>query len=89
MMYMYIVQRTQIYLTEEETRALDGEARSSGRTKSQLIRTAIDRMYLGGRTGRALLDALRRSRGSWQRSQSGGEYVERLRAGRLARLHRR
>lgn len=88
-MYVYIVRRTQIYLSEEEARALDGEARSSGRTRSQLIRDAIDRTYLGARAGRAILNALLRSRGAWQRSQSGGEYVERLRAGRLARLHRR
>ena len=42
----YIMIRTQIYLSQEETQALTREVRSSGRSKSQLIREAIDRMYL-------------------------------------------
>lgn len=36
------VERTQIYLTEEEQRALEARAFATGRTKSDLIREAID-----------------------------------------------
>ena len=41
-MYTYIVDRTQIYLTPEESAALERESIATGKTKSQLIREAID-----------------------------------------------
>jgi len=87
-MYTYITMvRTQIYLTEEEERALAKLARERGTTKAQLIREAIDSAYLAASGQRALLDALARSAGAWSRKQGGAAYVERLRSGRLARLH--
>lgn len=88
-MYIYIMERTQIYLNAEEARALERLARRTGRTKSQLIREAIDQTYLGSHHDREqVLAALRRSAGSWRRrKETGEEYVERLRGGRLARLH--
>lgn len=44
---MYIVmERTQIYLSEGQTRELDKRARSRGTTRSQLIREAVE-SYLG------------------------------------------
>jgi metal-responsive CopG/Arc/MetJ family transcriptional regulator len=40
---LYIVmERTQIYLTEAQTRALDRRARQLGTTRSHLIREAVD-----------------------------------------------
>ena len=79
--------RTQIYLSDEEARALEREARATGRTKSRLIREAIDRVYLGKRTAAEVLSSLEKSAGAWRRRESGAAYVERLRSGRLARIH--
>jgi predicted DNA-binding protein len=41
---LYIVRRTQIYLDEEQDRRLGERARAAGRTKSDLIREAVDRL---------------------------------------------
>jgi len=86
-MYIYIVRRTQIYLGEELHARLDQLAEESGVTKSQLIRDAIEQAYLGGPAGDSLLRALVSSAGSWRRNASGERYVERMRTGRLARMH--
>jgi predicted DNA-binding protein len=40
----YIVRRTQIYLDEDQDRRLAERARATGRTKSDLIREAVDRL---------------------------------------------
>jgi predicted DNA-binding protein len=40
----YIMRRTQIYLDEEQDRRLAERARAAGRTKSDLIREAVDRL---------------------------------------------
>ena len=45
-MYTYIVQRTQIYLSDLDAKALDRMARRTGRTRSQLIREAIEATIL-------------------------------------------
>ena len=87
-MYTYIVTRTQIYLSESEAAALDRESRLSGRTKSQLIREAIDSVYLKSPDASKLARALASSAGAWKRRESGAAFVERIRGGRLARLHR-
>lgn len=65
-MYAYIMKRTQIYLNDEEARALEREARATDGTKSRLIRDAIDRVYLGGPDA-SLLRALEESAGAWRR----------------------
>ena len=89
-MYTYIMQRTQIYLSSNETQALDRLAKRTGRTRSQLIREAITAQYL---TGPGLdRDALRRamlaSAGAWAgRRPSGEAFVERLRGRGLGELH--
>lgn len=44
-MYTYIVQRTQIYLSEDEARTLDRLAKERGQTRSHLIREAIRKTY--------------------------------------------
>jgi predicted DNA-binding protein len=41
---LYIVRRTQIYLDEEQDRRLAERARATGRTKSDLLREALDRL---------------------------------------------
>ena len=88
-MYIYIMVRTQIYLSHGEAKALEREARATGRTKSRLIRDAIDRVYLGGKDASDVLRSLEKSAGAWRRRESGAAYVERLRSGRLARIHSR
>lgn len=85
-MYTYIVQRTQIYLTEAEARVLDRRAKTTGRTRSQLIREAIEAHYRTDVGREAVLDALRETAGAWQDHEAGAVAVERLRDGRLARL---
>ena len=81
-MYTYIVERTQIYLTKANASALDREARRRGTTRSHLIREAIEERY-----GTDLdLDQVRRvleaTAGLWSdRSETGEEYVDRLRTG--------
>ena len=87
-MYVYItMRRTQIYLTEDEAAVLDRIARASGQTRSQLIRDAIRRTYLARRAPAEILQALGESAGGWRHRVTGAAYVERMRSGRLARLH--
>lgn len=88
MMYTYIMERTQIYLSDQEARVLQRLSNELGKSKSQLIRDAIDETYLGRRvSGTAALRAVRRAAGSWQgRRESGAQYVDRIRSGRLSRI---
>ena len=93
---MYIqrmqLKRTQVYLTKAELSALDRQQRRTGTNRSELIRRAIDREYLGrvrmSKDDR--LRAIRSASGAWKtRSETGADYVARLRSGRLARTRRR
>ena len=88
---LYIMRRTQIYLSEEQGRLLEGRRRATGHTISQLIRAAIDTAYARGRQmNRAERVRLaRRTAGTWSDfPETGAEYVERIRGRRrLARLH--
>lgn len=94
MVYTYTMddlERTQIYLTRSERRALGREQRSTGVTQSELVRRAIDRVYLGRErlTRDERLRIARSAAGAWAgRDDTGAAYVERLRSGRLGRLHR-
>ena len=81
-MYTYIVERTQIYLSKSQASALDREARRTGRTRSHLIREAIDQAYLPNPASERLLAALEASAGAWTRRKEDGEaYVDRIRSG--------
>lgn len=81
-MYAYIMERTQIYLTEAEVAALDKIGDKTGRTRSQLIREAIDAVYLQNPGTDELLKAVQRSAGAWRDgAQSGEDYVNRIRPG--------
>lgn len=90
-MYTYIVHRTQIYLSEDETEALDRLAKRTGRTRSQLIREAISAHYLAGAGADdrvAFSRALLASAGAWKgRRPTGKAFVERLRGRGLGELY--
>lgn len=89
MMYKYIMDRTQIYLTKRESAALDRAARETGMTRSHLIREAIEAHYLPSLEPAEVLEALTATAGLWAgRVEHGEAYVERMRPGRLARIHR-
>ncbi|HET7026449.1 MAG TPA: CopG family transcriptional regulator [Candidatus Limnocylindrales bacterium] len=88
MMYTYIVERTQIYLTRRESTVLARLSKQTGRTRSQLIREAIATQYLAGPDATELEEALAQTQGLWaDRTETGEQYVERIRSGRLARLY--
>lgn len=87
-MYIYIMNRTQIYLTDAEEAALRERSKKTGRSKSDLIREAIDQKFLGANDDAALLKVLRDTAGSWKgRRDSGATYVDKVRSGRLSRLY--
>lgn len=81
---LYIMHRTQIYLDERQERALVDRARRVGRTKSSLIREAIDSYLVPAsaeQTGLARLRAaVADARGCAAYLPAGERYVEDLRA---------
>ncbi len=86
------LERTQIYLTRAELSVLDRIKEDTGVSQSELVRRAIDRVYLGqdARSRDERLAIVDKAAGAWTgRSETGAEYVERMRSGRLARMHRR
>lgn len=90
----YIMQRTQIYLDEAQSHALEQRAKAAGRTKSALIREAIDD-YLAQPAGedaalQRFREAVAETAGIAPYLPSGREYVEALRGGeRQKELERR
>jgi hypothetical protein len=84
------LERTQVYLTRSERSALARVHKKTGVTQSELVRRAIDRVYLGREhlTRDERLKIANAAAGAWTgRSETGAQYVERLRSGRLSRLH--
>ena len=80
----YIVHRTQIYLGDDQERKLAERARQVGRTKSALIRDAVD-AYLSPADGdesalAGLRAAVNDAAGAAPYLPSGVVYVEELRA---------
>ena len=85
----YIASRTQIYLHEHQERRLKERSRQLGRTKSALIRDAID-AYLSPTGGEKealarLRAAVKEARGAAPDLPSGADYVEELRAAEAER----
>jgi len=81
----YIVKRTQIYLEEDQDAQLAKRARSSGVTKSTLIRQAIDAFLAGPRSDRDRLARFRAAIDEIAASAPASfpdarEYVEQIRA---------
>jgi hypothetical protein len=67
--------RTQIYLTVTEQRRLKSLARATGRSVSDLIRSAIDRMLTHG-ASQDRLSLLRRARGIWKNRSDLPDFAE-------------
>jgi uncharacterized protein YciW len=85
------LERTQVYLTRSERSALARIRRKTGVTLSELVRRAIDRVYLEREhlTRDERLKIANAAAGAWTgRTETGAEYVERLRSGRVSRLHK-
>jgi predicted DNA-binding protein len=81
---LYITRRTQIYLHDRQDRQLSERSRQVGRTKSALIRDAID-AYLSPASSddqalAGLRNAVNEAAGAAAYLPSGGEYVDELRA---------
>lgn len=83
------LQRTQMYLTRDEIAELEKRKDETGISVSELVRRAVDRAYLGRarRSRDERLAIARETAGAWgDRGETGADYAERLRSGRLARL---
>lgn len=81
---LYIMHRTQIYLGEDQEHALADRARQLGRTKSALIREAIDNYLTPATAEQTGLARLRRAiadaHGCASYLPAGERYVDELRA---------
>ena len=86
---IYIMRRTQIYLSEEQGRLLQRRSKATGDSVSELIRSAIDEAYRRPRAATRIdrVQIARRTAGAWRdHSEAGAEYAEPMRSGtRLAR----
>jgi predicted transcriptional regulator len=90
---LYITRRTQIYLDDDQDRRLTQRSRQVGRTRSALIRDAVD-AYLAptssenGELAR-LRAAVKEAAGAAPHLPAGVDYVEELRAieGERQRAH--
>ena len=71
-MFTHIMQGTQISLTMDERRALDGEAARTGRSISALIRDGVEIVYGTKRSSDDDLAGMRQAFGSWTGRESDG-----------------
>ena len=77
---LYIMVRTQIYLSDTDIERLDREVARTGRTRSRLIRDAIARAYGHQADIEEFERVLRANAGVWHdRPFTGQEYVDALR----------
>jgi hypothetical protein len=76
---MYTMQRTQIYLTDAELERLDREVERTGRTRSRLIRDAIERAYPEKVSQADFERILHEVAGSWKVPFTGQQYVDAIR----------
>jgi predicted DNA-binding protein len=86
---VYIAHRTQIYLDDHQNRLLGERSRQVGRTKSALIREAIDEYLAPSSSDESALARLRaavaEASGAAPYLPSGADYVQELRALELER----
>ena len=89
-MYTYIMDRTQIYLTAEESAALERASIETGKTRSQLVREAIDEKYGSRRSLEEFMAALDAARGAWKEEpgENRSAYLKESRRASLARQRR-
>ncbi len=77
---LYTMQRTQIYLSDREIARLDREGARTGKTRSRLIRDAIERTFPEEVDQAAFERVLNDVAGAWKdRPFTGQEYVEAVR----------
>lgn len=75
-----VMLRTQVYLTASEAGLLERAERSTGASRSELVRRAI-RLAFGDREQADRLVALRASAGAWgDRAFSAAEYLDAIRS---------
>ena len=95
-----VLERKNIYLRHGQREVLERVHEKTGASQAELIRRAVDIVYsddayLGlTRLSRLSRDqrraGLRASAGAWTaRTETGEDFVERMRSGRLSRLHAR
>jgi len=86
-MYTYTVDRTQIYLTPEESAALERESIKTGKTKSQLIREAIDATYDVRPSLEEFMAGINAAFGAWKEEpgEDRSAYLKDLRRADLAK----
>jgi predicted DNA-binding protein len=86
-MYTYIVDRTQIYLTPEESAALERASIATGKTKSQLIREAIDATYRASPSLEEFIAGVDAAFGAWKEEpgEDRSAYLKDLRRADLAK----
>jgi hypothetical protein len=86
--YSDVVERTQVYLGEDELDALDRAVRETGASRSELIRRAVRRTY-GRPSLEERLAAVEAAAGIWaDRPFTGAEYVDAIRGDLNERLRR-
>lgn len=62
---VYIMIRTQIYLTDDEQAGLKRLSKQLGRSQSEMIRSAIDQ-FIQATSAQTRLERLRAARGLWK-----------------------
>jgi len=86
--YSGVIGRTQIYLGDDELELLDRVARTTGASRSELVRRAV-RNTFGEKTKAERLRALEASAGTFRgRRMTGADYVDALRGDLNERLNR-
>jgi predicted DNA-binding protein len=86
-MYIYIMDRTQIYLTAEESAALERASIKTGKTRSQLIREAIDEKYGARPSLEEFIATINAVAGAWKEEpgEDRSAYLRDLRRASLAK----
>ena len=81
-MYGYIMQRTQVMLSDDERALLDRASAASGRSMGSLIREAVRARFGASAADAQDVAAVEAAFGSWDAATSDGEaVVDQLRSG--------